>query len=511
MKKLTYIQGAFVLTLTNLITGVLAFVYRVFLSQSIGAEGMGVYQLIMPLYSLFITLVSGGITTAVSKLAAEQHAVGNRKNMYKIIRACCVVVALWSFVLCMLIAFNADFLAQGILKDQRTLYSIIIFTPAIFFISLSAVLKGYFFGLQNVNPPAIIDVLEKLIRLVGLVATTYFLLPYGIEYVCAGAMMAMMAGEVISFIFLYAVYKRKRLPINTNDKVDAMVPIISKILLIAIPLSISGALHTIMDMINAVLIPRQLALAGYGHKAALSQYGELTGMVMPLLFFPFIIIVSLGITLVPAITSSFTGKNWTALNKKCNDALKITSVIAFASTALFLLFPRQLCDIFFKCPAAGPMLFWLAFSCAFEYWQFTLFAVLNGVGMQNKVLENSIIHIVITISCGYFLIPVPSIGIYGYIIGFNISAVVVVMRCLSMLRKIPQIKISFYDTIARPLVAFAALFVITRYSYLLLLKTAFFSLALPISCVLGLAAFIVLLFVGGTFTTKQIKSTIMIK
>ena len=117
MKKLTYIQGAFILTMTNLITGSLSFIYRVFLTRAIGSEGIGVYQLVLPLYFLCITLVSGGITTAVSKLIAEQTPRHNYRNMYKILRICGITIGIWSLLLCSLILFNANHLANYVLKD----------------------------------------------------------------------------------------------------------------------------------------------------------------------------------------------------------------------------------------------------------------------------------------------------------------------------------------------------------------------------------------------------------
>ncbi|HYE84568.1 MAG TPA: stage V sporulation protein B [Clostridia bacterium] len=511
MKKLTYIQGAFILTLTNLITGSLNFIYRVFLTRAIGSEGIGVYQLVLPLYFLFITLVSGGITTATSKLVAEQAPKHNFRNMYKIIKICSITIGLWSLILCTFIFFNAEYLADHVLKDHRTSLSIMVFTPAVFFISLSAVLKGYFFGLQDVNPPALIDILEKLIRVGGLLLTTYFLLPFGIEYVCAGVMAAMAAGELISLVLLYSSYKMKRTAAASYAQTDSTITIISRILRMALPLSFSGALTTIMDMIIAVLIPMQLRLAGYSNSNALSLYGQVTGMVMPLLFYPFVIVASLGITLVPAIASSYTAGNWTAMNKKCNDSLKITSVIALASTSLFIIFPWELCRIFFKCPEAGNMLFWMAFVCVFEYWQFTLFAVLNGVGMQHVVFKNSILHIIISVVCSYFLIPIPSVGIYGYVIGFCASAILVCLWNLTDLKRIHQIRIDFFNAFVKPFAGFIGMFIMIKCCNLYLTANGIHSYNMTISSLVGLAFFFLILILTGTFTAKQLKSTFALK
>lgn len=511
LKKLTYIQGAFILTLTNLVTGSLSFIYRVFLTRSIGSEGIGVYQLILPLYTLCITLVSGGITTAVSKFIAEQVPTRNYRNMYKIMKICSILIGIWSLAFCTLIFLNAEYLANHVLKDYRAYLAITVFTPAVFFISLSAILKGYFYGIQNVNPPAFIDILEKLIRLVGLMLTTYFLLPYGIEYVCAGAMAAMAAGELISLALLYLSYKIKRTAATVHTRTDSTVHIITKVLKMALPLSFSGALTTIMDMIIAIIVPMQLRAAGYSNSDALSLYGQVTGMTMQLLYFPFIIVSSLGVTLVPAIAYSYASGNWVALNKKCNDSLKITSVVAFASTAFFLIFPWELCRIFFKCPQAGDLLFWMALVCIFEYWQFTLFAVLNGVGMQHIVLKNSILHIIISIICCYFLIPIPSIGVYGYIIGFCASAVLVCLWNLADLKRVRQIHINYSNVLLKPFIAFIGMVITIMCCNLYLIEKGIRSFNMTISSLVGLAFFILVLILTGTFTPKQLKNTFAIK
>ncbi|MGE5632273.1 MAG: stage V sporulation protein B [Caulobacteraceae bacterium] len=511
MKKLTYIQGAFILTFTNLITGSLSFVYRIFLSKAIGSEGMGVYQLVFPLYLFFITLVSGGITTAVSKLVAEQGARRNYSNIFKIIKVCTFLLGAWSFTLCILIFSNAEYLSSYILKDSRTMFSIMVFTPAVFFISLSAILKGYFFGLQDVNPPAVIDILEKLIRLFGLLLTTYFLLPYGIEYVCAGALAAMAVGEMISYVLLFFSYRIRRTGQPSFGKTDSTVYIMGSVLRIAVPLSISGALSTILDMVSAVLIPMQLRAAGYSNSSALSQYGELTGMVLPLAFYPFIIVSSLGITLVPAITSSFAGHNWVALNKKCNDSLKITSTVGFAATALFIIFPWELSRIFFNCPDAGKMLYWMAFLCISEYWQATLFAILNGVGMQAIVLKNSIVNIIITILCCYFLIPLPSIGIYGCIIGYAASSILITLWNISALRAVSQIHIDYRNTLIKPFIAFAGMYIIVKCCNTILVLNGIEKSNMIISSFTGFIFFFIALITTGTFTTKQLKNTLSIK
>ena len=511
MKKLNFIQGAFILTLTNLITGVLAFIFRILLSRSIGAEGVGVYQLVLPLYTLFITLVSGGVTTAVSKLIAEQHTKYNLKNMHKIVTICCLLFGTWSILIATILSFNAGFVANYILKDTRTLYSIIIFTPAIVFISISAIIRGYFFGLQDVNPPAVIDVAEKVVRLGGLILVVKLMLPYGIAYVCAGAILAMAAGELVSLVLLVFTYARKRPHYDKNTSTDSNYTIVNRVLTNALPLSVSGALMTIMEMLCAIIVPTQLIAAGFNKHSALSLYGELTGMAMPLLFFPFIIIMSLSITLVPAITATHTARNWKVLNNQCNNAIKIAGVLGFGTTALFSTFPHQLSELLFKSTHAGNLLFWLSLSCTFLFLQFTLFAISNGLGLQKKVLGYSIINMIILVFCSYILIPMPKINIYGYIIGFNLSTIIILLKNTSDLRKIKQLNFKLLRPLIRPFISFIFMLLTFRivYNYMLFIYNT--NIALAVSLAAGFVVYIVALMVTRTFTMKQISKTLSLR
>ena len=510
MKKLNYIQGAFILTLTNLITGVLAFVFRILLSRSIGAEGVGVYQLVFPLYILFITLVSGGVTTAVSKLIAEQQTKSNYRNMHKIITICCTLFGAWSILIAVILSFNAGFVAQYILKDIRTLYSIIIFTPAIVFISISAIIRGYFFGLQDVNPPAAIDVVEKIVRLSGLVLTVQIMLPYGIAYVCAGAMLAMAVGELFSMLLLIAAYIRKRRYTNSKPT-DSSFTIVKRILTNAIPLSVSGALVTIMEMLCAIIVPTQLIAAGFNKQSALSLYGELTGMAMPLMSFPFIIIVSLSITLVPAITASHAQKNWLVLNRQCLSSIKIAAVLGLASTALFATFPHELSALLFKSSHSGNLLFWLSLGCTFQFLEFTLFAISNGLGLQSKVLGYSIINVIILVICSFILVPMPQLNIYGYIIGINISTVLIVLKNTYDLNKIKQLKFKLTKPLVGPLISFVFMLFTLKYIYNSLLPFNNANSALFISLATGFTVYVIALIATKTFTLKQLSNTLSLK
>lgn len=508
IKKLTYIQGAFILAASNLVTGVLSFGFRIFFSYHVGPEGMGLYQLVLPLYMLMITLVSGGLTTALSTLISEQKTKGNYSAINKTIKISFMAIGLWSFLICLLMELNTHYIADHLLKDSRTTLSIMVFVPSVFFVSLSAIFKGYFYGMQEIKPPALIDVIEKIIRLGGLIAVTKFMLPYGVEAVCAGAMLAMTIGEFVSLLLMGIVYFFRKQHFQRKEIPESAIHIIGTIIRLAIPLSVGGALSTIMDMICAVLIPARLKMTGLDTSSALSLYGELTGMVLPLIFFPAVIIFSLSITLVPALTQSFVNGNHIALNKKCNDSLMIAWSIGLLATVLSVSFPHELCRLFFKCPQAGDLLFWMGWGCSFEYLKITQFAVLNGLGLRVKALYGIFWNILITVSCIVFLIP--HIGIYGYICGFLASAVVVSLRNAIILRKQTYIKIHYVNILLKPLLPFFGMYIIVRICNMYL-RSIGFTYNMISSGLLGIIFFMLLLIIGGIVTLNQIKSTMNLR
>lgn len=504
MKNTTYLQGAFILTLTNLITGVLSFIYRIFLTRSIGAEGIGVYQLVLPLYYLFITLVAGGLVTSISKIVAENRVKYNYSNINKIIKVSIILSGLWSIIFCIVIAINAEFLANYVLKDSRTTYSIIVFSPAIIFIALSSVLKGYFYGIEKVSIPAIIDIAEKLLRLIFLIFSTKYFIDYGIEFVCAGAMMAMVWGEILSLILLYLPYKKKKNVASSFMAINSTGSIIRSILISLIPLSISGAIESILDMVDAVLIPSMLIKAGFSKENSLSMYGKLTGMIMPLLYFPMIIIGSLSTTLIPSIAFSYASSNYAALNKKCNDSIIIASVIGFASSIIFITYPEELCQVLFNCPEAGVLLFWSAFPCLFEYWLFTLMAIMNGMSLQNKVLECSLANIFIMTLSIVFFMPMPKINIYAYLIGFALSSSFVVLRSINIILKNTPIRFDIHKTVINPFFCSIPMLISIKSinNYLITYTSTQYNMIL--SYWVGLIIYFIMLFITGTLRPKQL-------
>ena len=172
MKKDTFFRDSFILTLSNLTTGILGFTFSVILSHKLGAEGMGLYGLIMPIYNLFICLICGGMIAAISKVSAEFISKKDYINLNKTVDITIVFDIVWSLIIVFFVFINADSISKYIIKDIRAINAVKIICPAMIFIAISSILKGYFYGISKIKIPAFIDISEKSLRILFIIGIT---------------------------------------------------------------------------------------------------------------------------------------------------------------------------------------------------------------------------------------------------------------------------------------------------------------------------------------------------
>lgn len=426
MTKKTFITGAIILMISGLFTKVIGFVYRIYLSNLIGAEGMGLYQLIVPVYTLLILTLTSGVSIAVSKMIAEEAAKGNFINIRRISRVALFGVIAISTCISLLLYINIDFIVNTLLKDRRTYTSVLIMLPCIPLISAASAYKGYFYGIQEVTPTAVSQIIEQLVKIAIILTLAAKFLEAGLEYACAIATVAMAFGEMSNLFVLAVYYKYKKYPYLTPKSKKGWTRkriLLTSILGTAAPISFNRFVISIMQAVEVILIPRRLLAGGLNYIESMEEYGKLIGMAMPLILFPTIVAISLATTLVPAISESISLRNFNSANYKISKSIQITVVVGFIFTALFACYPKRIADLIYPGQNVGSILFLLSFTCVFLYLQQILMGIMNGLGKQALLLTNSMIGSTIRILCVYFLIP--QFGIPAYIGGLIISTLIV--------------------------------------------------------------------------------------
>lgn len=462
LSRKTIITGTLILTTASLITKMMGFYYRVYMSDAIGAEGMGLYQLILPIYSLAWSITSSGFTTTISRLTAQENVKGESGNIGRIVKQSLCFSLIISLLVSGALFLFANPIAIHILKESRTNISLKFLAFAIPFMATGSCFRGYFLGLQNAVIPAISQVLEQSVRIFIIFTLAGLFVPYGLKYACLAAVSGIIAGEVISCLFnvyQYLSYKKKnRLYKRPSLSAGNTARLI---LAMALPLSASRIITSLLSTVENILIPRQLQLFGQNASEALSTYGELTGMAMPLILLPSSFLMAASLSLVPEISEASAAKQGARIERTVSITFLFTFIVGIGSCAVFAVFPNEICYVVYNREGLGAILFPLAFLCPFLYAQITLNGLLNGLGEQGFLFFNNLGSSLIAIGIIWFFMP--HYGIPAFLCGWAASLGFSVMDCLHKLRQRTGAFPDFKNCFLKPLLAGGASGLLVRY------------------------------------------------
>lgn len=466
MTRKSFVGSAIILMIAGFVVKVLGFVYRIYLSNLIGAEGMGLFQLITPVYSLVILTLTSGVSIAVSKMVAEELAQNHIVNLRRITSVALAIVVVSGIAASAAIFIFLNPIINIILKDSRTYYSMLLLIPCIPVVAAASALKGYFYGVQDVVPTAFSQVVEQVVRIGLVIAMAGFFLNIGLEYACALATVGMAIGEISNLFVLYIVYRLRKGKKGAYDVKKGLMrkrKIIKDILKISIPVSFNRFVTSIMAAVEMILIPRMLLAGGMDYQASIEEYGKLTGMAMPLVFFPSLVTASLATTLVPAISEALSLKSFKMVNYRISKSIQLTFILGFIFTAIFLIFPDEISDAIYRKEHIGRILYLLAFTSIFIYLQQTLLGILNGLGKQGVSLRNSVIGYAIRI--GFVIFCIPSYGIPGYVIGIIVSSAIVCVMNIATVTNTTGMALDFRNWVLKPGAIGIILLLIGKYVY----------------------------------------------
>lgn len=449
-KKRTLIQGTLILTLTGFISRIIGFFYRVFLSQTIGAKGMGIYQLIFPVHTLCFAICVGGLQTAISQLVAG--SVGkkewkNGKGYFKAALYLCLVI---SCLLSFLVFLYADYLSITFLQEPRCTPLLKMLALSIPFGCVHACIIGYYYALKQTAVPSISVLLEQCAR----VGATYFAFIYMTSNQKAPtaliAVSGILAGELVSMLFsgimLYGHFHFT--PQYKTQNYTSDIPFTNEVLKLSIPLTANRVLLNLMHSVETILIPTRLRLHGYSTDASLSMYGILSGMAIPLILFPSAITSSVSVMLLPAIAEENAKGNQKSIRDTIDSTIKYCLILGILSTGIFYMYGKTLGMLMFHNPDCGIMIQTLAPICPFLYLTSTLSSVMNGLGKTTFNFIQNIIGLAIRILFVFFIIP--TLGIKGYLWGLLLSEGVITICCAWYLRRLVHFEFSLTKRVLVP-------------------------------------------------------------
>lgn len=461
------LTGAAILTLAGFASRILGFFYRIFLSQQIGAEGIGVYQLIFPVFNICFSLCCGPIQTAISRCVAAQHtapdaASGNTTfghasspttgSPVSVLRAGLLLSVSLACLCAMIIYTGSDFLAERFLMEPRcgTLLRLMALTIPI--CSLHCCISGYYYGLQKAHIPALAQLAEQLIRVLSVYGICLSLTGSGQEPTAATAVWGMIFGELASLTFTFLCFLHHRIyrPHRTYAMLNQRQPhYLSSLLSLAIPLAVTRLCVSILQSGEAVMIPSRLQLYGMSSTQALSVYGVLTGMAYPFILFPSAVIQSMAVMLLPDMAHSQSMGNQERIDVNTTRTITVSLYLGILCTGLFLFYGETMGSVLFSNALAGSYIVTLSWLCPFLYLSTTLGSILNGLGQTGATFRHSILSLLAQLCFVLFLVP--AIGIRGYLYGLLFGQLFLTVLHLHTVRRLVHIRYRAFHHLLRPM------------------------------------------------------------
>ena len=411
------IMNTALLTGSSLAMSAISMAFQVWLAGRIGSAGIGLYQLVLSVAFLCTTFAVSGIRFAATRLVSEElgherswsvAAAMRRCFAYSLFFGLSSLVVLWTF------AEPIGFLWIG---DARTVKSLKLIAFSMPFLSLSSVMSGYFTACGRVWKPTAVHLGEQLIT-IGFVAFFLTHSPAGdIEKNCAAVMLGNVCGDVISFVCMLLFYLTDRH--SVRDCSAQKLKLTSRMLKVALPLAVSAYARSALSTLEHLLVPRGLKAAGFSADRALSGYGVIQGMVLPILSFPACILMALAELIIPELTEAQVRGNNKDISETVSSLIKKGLGYSSAVALVLFIFADKLGVRIYSSPEAGDYLRLLAPLIPIMYTDMVADGCLKGLGQQLWCMGINLLDALLGVLLVWQVLPVFALKGYICIIYFN--------------------------------------------------------------------------------------------
>lgn len=433
-KKNTLIKGTFILTATGFFSRFIGFFYRIFLSHTFGEEGIGLYQLIFPVFALGFSLTTAGIEIAISRIVAQKCSLQKHSEARQTLYIGLILSFFLSFCTMLFLQKHSFWIAENFLHDTRCSNLLIAVSYIFPFSSIHSCICGYYLGLKRTRVPALSQLAEQATRITFVYIVCSFMIKNHMQPSISIAVLGLVCGEIISSFYCIFYFSRKK-PLYTNNTFKMRNQISSTIELfrLSAPLTANRILLNLLQSIEAVSIPSCLILYGLTNTDALSTYGVLTGMALPCILFPSAITNSVSTMLLPTIAEIQSQNDKVHLIFLIKKVTLYLFTLGFLCTLGFLFFGNFIGNILFHSTLAGQFILTLSWICPFLYTNSTFISILNGLGKTTTTFFINTIGLLLRI-IGIFIL-IPKYSIIGYLWGLLVSQCVITFLCVIFLRK----------------------------------------------------------------------------
>ena len=482
VKKETFIQGILALMFSQVLIKIFGLIQTLYLTnrEGFGDKGNSIYMNGYHIYALLLAISSIGVPNAIAKLISERLALGDNKGAQRIFRIAFATFAVIGFIGTLFLFFGANIIANNFLYVPEAEFTIKTLSPAIFFVSISSVMRGYFNGRQEMEATSKSQTFEqvfKTILTVALVELAVFMTNQNTVVMATFATIATSLATILSFIYLFRFYKIARKEINVENEVGVLTEkgsvktIVKKILGVSIPISISSILSSINKNIDSFTVVRLLK-PKIGEKAN-ELYGILSGKVDILTSMPLAFNIAFATALVPAISAARVKNDKETINNRISFSLLVTLLIGLPCTIGMLVYADGILNLLFPAESAGAMLLAIsALTIFFTALAQTINGALQGLGKVKVPAVALGCGVIVKLIANLILIPIDGIYANGAAIGSVLCHIVSFSIVYYTLRKTVKLQFKLHRLMIRPVLATIIMMIFSYISYLLVINIA---------------------------------------
>lgn len=501
MKHAIFVKNAAVLTATSCILRTIGIFFRIYLSNVMGAEGMGLYQLIISVYVLAATFASSGISTAVTRLVADELVCGTSRTVRRVLHRSVAASLVLGVLSTLLVYFGAPLIGTYWIKDIRAVPALRMLSFSLPSMGVSSCLRGYFIARRRAADTSGTQLLEQAVRIGVVLCILRRFSAAGIASACFAVMLGDTVAEWVSCgcLGINFLLDRKRMERSLAPRPHAVAaPVLKRLFAIAAPITAGRYLNSALRTTENFLVPQSIGTYLGSKERGLAQFGALKGMTLPLIFFPASFLNALSTLLIPEISAANTLRQYQKINRAVERTLQITLSASLLIGAVFTAYSTPIGNLLYHNSEVGLYLRVLAPLTPIMYAESMVDGILKGLNQQVSSLKyclaDSALRLVLII------LLVPRLGMGGFLVVMTISNIMTSFLNIRCLMQVTGLRIQWNAWVVRPLLcavgSVGVSLTITALPFIVQLPSIF-ATALGILCIGGV--YTALLFATGGF------------
>ncbi len=462
VKKQTFLKGALILLVTNLIVKVVGAGFKIPLARIIGPEGMGLFNTAYNIYAGLFVIATAGLPVAVSKMVSESMAKDNPREARRIFRIAFVLLGVLGLAGSVSLYYGAEWLAAAV-GDSLATNGIRVIAPAVFLVSMVSAFRGFFQGNGNMTPTAVSELAEAGGKMAAGLIFAMMFINSGIEAAATGAIQGVTVGTLLAFLVMAFIYLSNKKHFNefilksNNKKTTSARKLTGTMLAIAVPITIGASVSSLTNLIDMAMLRTRLQDIGFSVTHARMLYGAYSGYAVTMFNMPVAILTALSMSVVPAVAGALAVKNYDDAKRNVVSSVRISMLFSMPCAVGLSVLASPVLSILFNDTFSADMLSVLAYSVVFVSAVSVTTAILQAAGKVYIPVVNMLIGGVVKIAVNYVLVGNPEININGAPISTNACYAIIAVLNLIAVARVTGVKYDYPGSFIKPAVAAAGM------------------------------------------------------